>query len=94
MLAVLILGALASSCSKDSALFEPIPSDSEMVGVIRAKAILEQAGCKFEGGKAVVPEELSSAKLPDLAGFVAALDSKAVCDFNQLAIASKTDASI
>lgn len=89
MLAVLILGALASSCSKDSALFEPIPSDSEMVGVIRAKAILEQAGCKFEGGKAVVPEELSSAKLPDLAGFVAALDSKAVCDFNQLAIASK-----
>lgn len=89
MLAALVLGAVTTSCSKDSKLFDTIPSDVQQVGTIQLKNIMEQAGFVFNGKGVAAPDWAESAEAVRLAEFAGRLDSAGVCDINRLAFAGK-----
>ena len=47
LMAVLMLGAVTASCSKDEALLDVVPADVDNVGMVRLKSVLTQAGFEF-----------------------------------------------
>lgn len=85
-LAVLILGALTLSCSKEQRLLDAIPSDVEQAGTIRLKSLFEQAGCSYKDGKIQIPEDIDAGeRLSRVVGLIGRLDESGVCDPNQVA---------
>lgn len=83
-IAVLILGALTLSCSKEQSLLDAIPSDVGHAGTIRLKSLMEQAGCRFADGKAELPEGM---EIP-FAQAVAAIDAAGVANTDEIAWAA------
>ncbi len=83
-LAVLILGALTLSCSKEQNLLDAIPSDVEHAGTIRLKSLMEQVGCRFADGKAELPQGMD---IP-FAQAIAAIDAAGVANTDEIAWAT------
>lgn len=89
LLAVLVFGALATSCSKEQKLLEAVPSDVQQVGMFRLKSVMEQAGCKFDDNGVTAPEWAKGGSANGLVGFADCLEGSKVCDINELAWAVK-----
>ena len=86
MLAVVLLGVLAVSCSKERKLLDAIPSTVEQAGVIRLKTALEQAGCKYENGQAVYPSGIEATeRLAAIVEAVGKLDEAGICNPDETA---------
>ncbi|MDE5954181.1 MAG: hypothetical protein K2G72_05825, partial [Duncaniella sp.] len=80
MLAVVLLGVLAVSCSKERKLLDAIPSTVEQAGVIRLKTAFENAGCKYDDGKAVYPSGIEAPeRLSAIVEAVWKLDESGIC---------------
>ncbi|MDE5671941.1 MAG: hypothetical protein K2I02_01105, partial [Duncaniella sp.] len=86
MLAVVLLGVLAVSCSKERKLLDAIPSTVEQAGVIRLKTAFENAGCKYDDGKAVYPSGIEAPeRLSAIVEAVWKLDESGICNPDETA---------
>lgn len=86
MLAVILLGVLVASCSKEGGLLDAVPSNVEQAGVVRLKKVLAEAGCRYDSGKAVIPDGVKAAeRLSRIVETVGQLDEAGVCDTDELA---------
>lgn len=86
MLAVVLLGVFAVSCSKERKLLDAIPSTVEQAGVIRLKTAFENAGCKYDDGKAVYPSGIEAPeRLSAIVEAVWKLDESGICNPDETA---------
>lgn len=95
LLAMILLGAIVSSCSKDHKLLDVIPASVGQAGTIRVKQFFEEAGCKFDNGSVTVPAQLQgSARFTGLVDFVAAVDASGSADPNAVAWAADSRSNL
>lgn len=80
LMAVIIMGAVVASCSKEQNLLDAFPSDVDHVGTVKLKSVLVEAGFKFEADGATHENASLAAEAYKLVGLVSAIDRSEVCD--------------
>lgn len=58
LVALLAIVGMLTSCSKSSELAGLVPADSEVIIKFSPRSLIDNAGCKVEDGKLVIPNEL------------------------------------
>ncbi|MDE6174046.1 MAG: hypothetical protein K2F88_00580 [Duncaniella sp.] len=92
LMAVLMLGAVMASCSKDEALLDAFPAEVDNVGMVRLKGVLTQAG--FEFGADGVKGVTVHGRFADLIALTGAIDRSGTCDLDRMAWARDLDGTV
>lgn len=93
LMAVLMLGAVTASCSKDEALLDVVPADVDNVGMVRLKSVLTQAGFEF-GADGVKGGVTVHGRFADLIALTGAINRSGTCDLDRMVWAKDADGVI
>ena len=85
--AVVMLGVMMTSCSKEDKLLSTIPSNVSTVVMADVKGILENSGCKFTAEGVTLPASITDIDSDDeLLVALGKLDAEGVCSFSEVAV--------